>query len=390
MAGSLPYFSFKQKMKLARSGLFKSNPIYVQFYITARCDLSCEQCNICYAQADAPEVSIKHIEAIARNLAAIGTSVVLLIGGEPFIRTDIIRIVTAFIKEGIHVRLQTNGIASRNALEQCVAQGAHDISVSLDSLDESSQNMINGMMEHSWRRSLETVCVINDIFPKNTTAFFGTVLMPQNINEIPNILAFATDIGWGISLVPVHTTTMNYPRGFCAYAENDQFMFSEKDMNDTYTCIETLKKMKKKGFNLYDSDRYLDDICRFVDNKEMQWRERNDGVCDSPNLYFAIDPSGCLQPCCDYVLKKTFPVYDDKFPEWFQNGEIHNEVFKYTYNCPGCLYGSYPEITLSARYPVVIFERIRYFLKPRGKNELRKISVDEIFKLASYYKGLNI
>jgi organic radical activating enzyme len=59
--------------------------LYVQFYVTARCNLTCKQCNIIYANADIGEVSVAQVKAIAANLAAIGTGVVLLTGGEPSI-----------------------------------------------------------------------------------------------------------------------------------------------------------------------------------------------------------------------------------------------------------------------------------------------------------------
>ena len=39
----MDYFSLDQKIALARSLVTKTSPAYVQFYITARCNLACEQ-----------------------------------------------------------------------------------------------------------------------------------------------------------------------------------------------------------------------------------------------------------------------------------------------------------------------------------------------------------
>ena len=63
------YFNTTQKIRLAKSLITKTSPAYVQFYITARCNLSCEQCNIIYADADSQEMSIDHIRAMATNMA---------------------------------------------------------------------------------------------------------------------------------------------------------------------------------------------------------------------------------------------------------------------------------------------------------------------------------
>ena len=66
---------------LASSVLMRENPLYVQYYVTARWNLRCEQCNVIYANADQEEATTAQARAIAENLAAIGTSIVLLTGG---------------------------------------------------------------------------------------------------------------------------------------------------------------------------------------------------------------------------------------------------------------------------------------------------------------------
>ena len=186
------FFNKTQKIRLARSLFTKTSPAYVQFYITARCNLSCEQCNIIYADADSQEMSIHQIRSMAKNMAEIGVCMVLLIGGEPFVRHDIADIVKAFTDENIHVRMQTNGLASKKALQNCVDVGGHDISISLDSLEESVQETINGEYPKSWSRALKTVSIVNDLFPENGTAFFGTVLMPRNLFHIKDVVEFVS------------------------------------------------------------------------------------------------------------------------------------------------------------------------------------------------------
>jgi len=101
---------------LAASVLTHQQPLYVQYYVTARCNLRCQQCNIIYANGDQEECTLEQAKGIAKNLAAIGTSIVLLTGGEPFARADLPEIAKAFIDEGVHPRLQTNGFASDDAL----------------------------------------------------------------------------------------------------------------------------------------------------------------------------------------------------------------------------------------------------------------------------------
>ena len=134
-------FSKLSKLSLAKAAIFKNTPIYVQFYITARCNLTCEQCNIIYANADLKECSIFEIEKIADNFAKLGVAIILLTGGEPFARKDLHKIIYAFESRGIHVRMQTNGFASEEAIIKCIEAGGKDISISLDTLNFANQSI---------------------------------------------------------------------------------------------------------------------------------------------------------------------------------------------------------------------------------------------------------
>ncbi len=139
--------------------------------------------------------------------------------------------------------------------------------------------------------------------------------------------------------------------------------------------------LKKQGMRLYDSNEYLDDIYRFIVGEPLRWRERNHNVCDSPSLYFAIEPNGNINPCCDFKLGRSFPVYDPEFPEWYRSKVIHEEVYKYTRNCAGCMYGSYPEMTITARYLKPMLSRFVFF-NTKTRNLLKKVDEKEVTELA--------
>jgi MoaA/NifB/PqqE/SkfB family radical SAM enzyme len=376
------FFNLNQKLNLAKSILFKSSPLYVQFYITARCNLVCEQCNIIHAESSQREMDINQINKVAENLAEIGLGIVLLIGGEPFVRKDIAEIVKAFTNVGIHVRMQTNGIATRDQLEKCVKNGGHDISVSLDSLDEKIQDEINGNFKKSWTKAINTISLINEIFPENGTAFFNNVFMPKSINQVEKVIKFGTKIGWGTSIVPCHITDTKNPRGFSTFDYEKNVTFNKNELPQVKKKIENIKKLRDSGETVYDSDEYLDDMYRYLAGEKLEWRSRNNNICDSPNLYFAISPNGNLKTCCDFETINKFPVYDEDFPKFYKNGTIEREVYNTTSNCSGCLYGSYPEITITARYLKPMIKRMLYFnYKPP---KLKKYNFNELLEIAEF------
>jgi MoaA/NifB/PqqE/SkfB family radical SAM enzyme len=373
-------FDLKSSFNIAR-GIFgpTPHPVYVQFYITARCNLTCKQCNIIYANANVREASVAEIEQIADNLKKVGTAIVLLTGGEPFIRKDLPDIVRAFTKRGIHVRTQTNGLASFDALSEVASAGARDISISLDSLHESKQDFLNGSHDKSWMRAIRTISDVTKAYPKNNSfAALGTVLSPQNILEIPNIIRFATAIGWYVSLVPAHIADPSQVFNFRSY--DREMLFSP----DLYQLVDEVLAeclaLKKQGYQLYDSAEYLYNIKLLIRGQQVRWRRRNQDRCDSPDLYFAIRPNGDLQVCCDHVLADSYPVWHSDFPRWFKNGELRRAVHPITSACSGCMYGSYPEISITAHFPLTLLERMGVFWKTRHPKPW-PLEVDQILEI---------
>lgn len=355
-------FSLRTKLRLARGLLARGrHPLYVQFYVTARCNLTCKQCNIIYANADVGEVSLAQVEAMADNLAAIGTGIVLLTGGEPFVRRDLPEIIRAFTQRGIHVRTQTNGLATLDQLQSAAAAGARDISISLDSLLAEKQDFLNGSHARSWRRAIDAISRVTQAYPpRHSFAAFGTVLSPQNLLEIPNVIRFATRIGWYVSLVPAHVADPADPHNFRSYDREMLFPPSMYPLVDEVLaeCV----ALRRAGHLLYDSPEYLENVRRFIRREPVTWRRRNDGVCDSPGLYFAVRPNGDLQPCCDHVLRESYPVWHPDFPRWYRDTELRGAVHAITSQCGGCMYGSFPEMTITARWPLTTLRRSALFL----------------------------
>lgn len=366
--------------RLAKSLITKNSPLYVQFYVTARCNLACEQCNIIYTNADQEEATLDECQQIAENLAKIGTSIVLLTGGEPFIRKDLPEIAKAMIDHKIHPRIQTNGLATRKMLERMVEVGAHDISISLDSVVPTMQDKINGGVHNSWRKAIKTIATVNEVFPESSFAAFGCVLAPSNLKHVKSVIKFATKVGWWVSLVPAHVSTQNMPRGFSTF--DQRLKFDPSQYSQVKELLEEVKEMRDSGYNLYDSDEYLDDIYRFIVGDPILWRRRNNGVCDSPNLYFAIQPNGNMSVCCDYRLRQQYPVHSPDFPEAYHSQILRDQVKKITSRCSGCMYGSFPEITITARYYKAMISRAKLFLTNGHHRKLERLTAEEMMELA--------
>jgi MoaA/NifB/PqqE/SkfB family radical SAM enzyme len=354
-------FSLQTKINMAVGLLTKNRPFYVQYYILSRCNLNCRQCNIVEGNSDLKEADLKTVAKIAKNLKKIGAGVVLLTGGEPFLRPDLPEIVRILRAEGLDPRLQTAGFATtREQMEACAKAGAKDINISLDSLVPAKQEYINGSIDKSWHRAIQAIINANDVFsdPDRICAF-GTVLSKFNYMEIPAIIELATFLGWYESLVPVHITTHNAPLNFRSIDTDFKFSFPE-DKPKFDELKAKIKAMKDGGYNVFDSHAYLDSTFYFLEHNTPSWR--NDGVCDSPNLYFAILPNGDFALCCDHRYQGRLSVGAEDFPELYRSKEFRDAVYKKAKACTGCNYGSYPEVTLSVRDPQALLTRVKTVL----------------------------
>lgn len=361
-------FSNLSKKTLVKAAILRDAPVYVQFYITARCNLTCQQCNIIYANADVPECSLDEVHRIAENFAKIGVAIVLLTGGEPFARKDLPEIIAAFESRGIHVRMQTNGAASEKQIEAAIKAGGCDISISLDSLSADTQDAINGGFKLSWLRAIRAISTFTRLLPRESSfASLGCVLQPANVDDVENVIKFGTLIRWYTSLVPAHVTDFGHPRGFRSFDQG--LRFHPSDWPQVDALIERVREMQGEGYLLYDSHQYLDDVKRFVRGEDTTWRSRHGNVCDSPNLYFAVLPNGDFAPCCDHRLVTPVSTASAGFPKLFRSQLFRKDVHDVVSRCEGCMYGSYPEMTISMRFASAMLQRFQTFMsKPIVKD----------------------
>ena len=354
-------FSQRSKLTLARSTLLQDTPVYVQFYITARCNLTCKQCNIIYANSDVREATLDEIKRMADNFAKLGVAMVLLTGGEPFTRQDLPGIIREFESRGIHVRMQTNGLATDERIHEVVEAGGRDISISLDSLWPGNQDDINGGFTKSWHDALHAMASFTKYLPKEKSfASLGCVIQRDNVGDVEDVIRFGTEISWFSSIVPIHVTSFDKPMNFRTFDQTKRW--KKDELPYVNRLIERVRAMKQEGYLLYDSDQYLDDIKRFAAEQATTWRQHNNNICDSPNLYFAVLPNGNFAPCCDHRLGTNIPTYGDNFAAVYRSTVFRDEVLKVTKPCSGCMYGSFPEMTISMRYLKAKMERIKTFI----------------------------
>lgn len=113
---------------------------YLRLAVTDRCNLRCFYCMPEEGIAYLPKkelLTFEEIERLVTLLAAMGISKVRLTGGEPFVRTDLMKLIRRIVSiEGINdVHITTNGILTGPYIDELKALGIASVNLSLDTLD---------------------------------------------------------------------------------------------------------------------------------------------------------------------------------------------------------------------------------------------------------------
>lgn len=102
----------------------------VLFSPTARCNSRCVSCD--WWRADgATDLSLEEIQVLAGELRRYGTRLVVLTGGEPLVRSDVMEVADAFLAVGLRLHLLTSGLALER-FAPAIAVRFDEVTVSLD------------------------------------------------------------------------------------------------------------------------------------------------------------------------------------------------------------------------------------------------------------------
>src|SRR5262249_48471331 len=120
-------------------------PSLVSWNLTRRCNLRCPHCYMEGGKAAANELTTDECLRVLDELAALGTEMVILTGGEPLLRRDVYEIARAASHDGMWVVMGTNGVLVTDAVvETMIECGVRGVAISLDSIDAARHDGFRG------------------------------------------------------------------------------------------------------------------------------------------------------------------------------------------------------------------------------------------------------
>ena len=183
-------------------------PIGIYLYLTFRCNLRCAYCDG-GSGAKFPEMRRRELTSgewavILRSMAR-HSNVLMLSGGEPTIYPELEAIIREARVAGFSfISLNTNGLL----LTPAIVDSVDALIISLDSLDREKSDRL-------WNRSGATDRVI-DLLERlagrtHPSVMVNSVIMPENIDDLPDVLEFCRAKGIAFSAGPALDRTRPVP-----------------------------------------------------------------------------------------------------------------------------------------------------------------------------------
>ena len=353
----------------------RRTPIYCQIAVTNGCAARCLYCAAPRRRQVESELDPAAYDKIAANLSRLGVVFVVLTGGEPLLRPDLERIVTAFASRGMITRIQTTGIeATPERVRSLIDAGLDDFSISMDSLSPAIQGELTGVADVSDRIMTAIAATLAYRRPTSMLTGINAVATRRTLDGLPNLVAFCSHVGLIVSVIPYHSGGGS--QEFVLRTDPEGGLgFQSADAAGVRSVFETLVRMKRLGHLIHDSSWLLRQAPDFLLGSPPPWR------CESPDLYFTIEATGRIQPCVDRRVESAeFNATDDGFVDDFVSGRIRDAFAEVVRSCEGCLYPCYPEFHRLVRYPSQMWERMLQVSHSSGSRPAR--SAAELSELA--------
>ncbi|MDQ3037729.1 MAG: TIGR04053 family radical SAM/SPASM domain-containing protein [Myxococcota bacterium] len=185
-----------------RRDLYSEAPFLVFWEMTRACDLVCKHCRACAVpDRDDRELTTAEAKAMLGSIAAMGTPLVVLTGGDPAKRPDLVALVDHGARLGLRMALTPSAtpLITRALLAELRDAGLARLAVSLDGLPRSHDAFRGVSGSHA--RTFEILSIAREL---GITTQINTSVSRFNQHELPAIARGIATLGielWSVFFV---------------------------------------------------------------------------------------------------------------------------------------------------------------------------------------------
>jgi len=255
------------------------------------------------------------------QLGNLGVDRLSFTGGEPMLRDDLGELVRRGADNNMLVNVITNGTLLTEAkINEIIDAGAGVITLSLDTMDSRLYRHLRGIPIDRIEQSLT---LLNKVAENGRVLVtLNCVITMLNLPDLPELLAHVRAHNMGISFQPFHPIL-----GF----QRSELMPTVQTVKDLNLAIENILEMKKRGFSILNTSRYLRALPKFMLGEKKLMKH-----CISGYANVNIDPRLNVRPC--WLLSPIGNLRERSLKDIWKSQEFcqaRDSMWKL--DCPGCL-----------------------------------------------------
>jgi SynChlorMet cassette radical SAM/SPASM protein ScmE len=315
-----------------------SAPQKITLNVTNKCNLDCLYCAVSSTKNFQGDLSLEEWKKVIDELAGIKVFNVLISGGEPFCRPDLLEIIKHTLNYHFRISINTNGTLLDEAVLSILSGSNRlsNIQVSLDGPDSEVHDFIRG------RGTFEKIIRGVDLLRRWNMPFsFFVVICKNNKNHLKRIVRLSKELG-----ASVITFCYLLPQG-SALSHLDDLFLSFAEQREVEAELKGLKKKYPRlvGGSVMQGIKQMEKISQFDVSRDPQKNTNKITSCGGSVVECSIRPDGWVIPCDRLWDYKVGNVREEGFQSiWLQSEgfrkfrERYQRTIDSISECKNCAY----------------------------------------------------
>lgn len=267
-------------------------PIYMEISPVGHCNHRCTFCAVDYIGYKANAIPLDRFKALVLDLAQCGVKSIMLAGeGEPLLHKDLPEVINYAKEVGLDVGITTNGTClSQSFIEECLPAISW-IKVSLNGGNKEVYTSIHkakdGDFDKVWG-NLASACVYRDTHQLKCVLGIQTVLLPENIDTVEELIIDAKHCGFNYVVI----------KPYSQHHQSLTRLYEGIKYGDATKMAVELAQHNTEDFEV---------VTRYISMQSHDSEERGYDKCYStPFLWAYIMATGDVYGCSAYLLDERF------------------------------------------------------------------------------------
>jgi MoaA/NifB/PqqE/SkfB family radical SAM enzyme len=241
-------------------------PYYASINVTYRCNLKCVHCSLWDHPKGEEEMSLDELKEVVLKLKHwLNLPAIDILGGEPFLRPEIIKLIRFATEHGMFIHIVTNGtMLTDKRARELIELDVHKIAVSLDGFHSETHDRTRGVEGafHKTIRGVERLKHWKDELGGTTRIAIHTILNASTLDEIPQVMDWVVRMGLdGFHLIPLDQDVGGTGHGTHGYIFEESWHEKNplwiRDIPKLEKAVTYVIEKKREGYPVADPVSYL-------------------------------------------------------------------------------------------------------------------------------------